>query len=98
MSTPREENRAGQYVKVSSDLGSMRVLRCLHCVLPSLQEGTGIGEVSLWIETKANLLAQDTGTKKESSCGCGGGWGGEQKQGVWFLEERGRYHVGVTFP
>lgn len=57
------------------------MLRCLHCILRSLQEGIGFREVSLWIETKANLLAQDTGTKKESSRGCGGGWGKSKSRG-----------------
>lgn len=87
VSSVRQEDRAGQCVQVSSDLGNRRVLRCLHCILPSLQEGTGFGEVSLWTETKANLLAQDTGTKKESSRGCGGGWGESQSRGSGFWKK-----------
>lgn len=63
------------------------MLRCLHCILPSAQEGTGFGEVSLWLETKANLLAQDTGTEKESSRECGGGGAESKSRGSGFWKK-----------
>lgn len=57
----------------------------LHFAKPT--GGHGFGEVTLWIETKANLLAQDTGTEKESSQWVRRGWGESKSRGSGFWKK-----------